>query len=353
MIRYVDCPIQGKCGHRRHIDGSDAYRKCLRIKSQMTLPMWQEVLGIVPSAPSYDTVSPDARRDMEEALELLPYCDSYQYPASYIPNDMSFGENDIQTYLNSGSSFPLKEGIENNIKNRIKDNLNLVAEEIDFAQTGEEFNAFVDMVFDHEKANILKAIAANNKPRTFTHATDPNYDFLYIDHDLSGCDVGSDEWFDKLARKYHANVLSSHLRYEQATYSRSYEKAIENDRQAIMSALKDAMGDDIDEIGEDYILPDFRVVWTGELVDVIPDDKDYRTVAVESPHFILTRGGERLTDPAPLSGVYRISIPDKRSCQTMYMSEIVDDMSSDYPYFDYTNNAAKSQYSSPVTPIDD
>lgn len=242
MIRYVDCPIQGKCGHRRHIDGSDAHRKCLRIKSQMTLPMWQEVFGIVPSAPSYDTVSPDARRDMEEALELLPYCDSYQYPASYIPNDMSFGENDIQTYLNSGSSFPLKEGIENNIKNRIKDNLNLVAEEIDFAQTGEEFNAFADMVFDHEKANILKAIAANNKPRTFIHATDPNYDFLYIDHDLSGYAVGSDEWFDKLARKYHANVLSSHLRYEQATYSRSYEKAVENDRQAIMSALKDAMG---------------------------------------------------------------------------------------------------------------
>lgn len=167
-----------------------------------------------------------------------------------------------------------------------------------------------------------------------------------LDKARSKCKVGSDEWFDLLAESYYNDVTSNRPNVTGGRLSKS-----EEDRQAIASALKQAIGYDLNEIDDDYYdeLPGIEVVWTGDLSDVGPNDDSglQEKLHIWQPHFIFSYPtGEVVSDPVRLHGQYVIDLPSREDRCNGAESRILDDMSSRRTRrFDYPDGVGLSQYS--------
>ena len=124
-----------------------------------------------------------------------------------------------------------------------------------------------------------------------------------------------------------------------------------NIARAIASALKQAIGYDLNEIDDDYYdeLPGIEVVWTGDLSDVGPNDDSglQEKLHIWQPHFIFSHPtGEVVSDPVRLHGQYVIDLPSREDRCNGAESRILDDMSSRRTRrFDYTDGVGLSQYS--------
>ena len=147
----------------------------------------------------------------------------------------------------------------------------------------------------------------------------------------SKCKVGSDEWFDLLAESYYNDVTST-------TAGGPLSKT-EEDRQAIVSALKEAMAADLDDMGDGIwdIFPEITIVWTGSIRDVAPnnDDAEGEDLIISSPYLAIR-----------LAGDYRIKIPDRAEREHGATSGIDDDMTMNKisRYFDYPDGVGLDEY---------
>lgn len=341
MARFIDCPNNGKCGFGRHILGSDSYNKCLKAASG------HSVRGAVNNAVSSlpPAAAPHPRNRTEELLGALDYmrgCDSYLPPRSYV-GDMTFDNDEIQGIIDTGSASHMKAEREQMLKSRIRCNLDDVAQEIGFEGSDNDLDALSDMVFDDEKSDIVSSIVKNHQePRLLTLTCKTNDMFSHKHKADIGKDVevGSDLWFDLLATSYSGELKT---KYDDGPH---FLEEYERDHQAILSALKDVIGDDVDKIDDDYVFPDIQIMWSGKLEDVVPYGRNGAISTVKTPSFFFTRNGEKLTDPIRLVGHRKIFIPSEESAGYGSRTGIKDDMSSESPYFDHSDI---SQYSSSVS----
>ena len=168
---------------------------------------------------------------------------------------------------------------------------------------------------------------------------------------MSKYEVGSDEWYDTLAEGYHRDLTSEHLTYS-GPVARDGGKRGAHDRKAIASALKQALGDMVDEIDESYYeegeMPGIEVVWTGNLSDVGPNDEDGSSekLHILAPHLIFSYQYEGIaSDPVQLRGEYVIDLPGRGRRARGFESDILDDMSRKrMRYFDYPDGVGLDQY---------
>lgn len=211
-----------------------------------------------------------------------------------------------------------------------------------------ELDSLVDAVFDSEKHNIARAIASKQKPRTFVHYYEaPNglrtRQRILEDARSKRYKVGSDEWFDLLAESYYNDVTST-------TAGGPLSKT-EEDRQAIVSALKEAMSSDLDDMGDGIwdIFPEITIVWTGNIRDVAPnnDDAEGEELIISSPYLVMRDVlDDRISSPIRLAGDYRIEIPDRAERKHGATSGIEDDMTTNKisRYFDYPDGVGLDEY---------
>ena len=290
--------------------------------------------------------------DKSKVLDALFNGDSdyYEPPEFFVTDDMKIEEKLIQSYISTGNIDGLiKDEWEREIKSSIKENLTGdVADEMDelSGRSDSELDSLVDAVFDGEKYNIARGIASKQEPRTFVHYYEaPNglrtRQRILEEARLKRYKVGSDEWFDLLAESYYNDVTST-------TAGGPLSKT-EEDRQAIVSALKEAMADDLDEMGDGIwdIFPEITIVWTGNIRDVAPnnDDAEGEELIVSSPYLVMRDVlDDRISSPIRLAGDYRIEIPDRAERKHGATSGIEDDMSTISRYFDYPDGVGLDEY---------
>lgn len=354
---YVDCPDGGKCGHYRHRLRSNAYQWCMKKAITRGSNRGQVNSSAVTKPPerrshvmkSVDQVMMALRKGKSRYFEL---------PRYFVTDDMKIGESAIQSYLDTGRTDGLiKSEWESQIKASIRSNLvEDVSEDVDLSGLSDrKIDDLVDAVFDDNKTDIVMAIASIQKPRTFIHDVD------WWSHDSKAeealkeanakHDVGSDEWYNTLAEGYHRDLTSEHLTYS-GPVGRDGGKRGADDRKAIASALKQALGDMVDEIDESYYeegeMPGIEVVWTGNLSDVGPNDEDGSSekLHILAPHLIFSYQYEGIaSDPVQLRGEYVIDLPGRGRRARGFESDILDDMSRKrMRYFDYPDGVGLDQY---------
>lgn len=332
MARFIDCPNNGKCGFGRHILGSDSYNKCLKAASGFSVKSAGNVVNVSSTTPPVASPRPRTREEMLETFDRLWDSESYQLPHRYV-GDMTFGDDEIQGIINVGSASPMKAESEQYFKSRIKGNLKDIAQEPGFEEVGENLDALADMVFDEEKTFTILSIAENHRePRLFTRKCEPSTWLGSKKDAYSRKEVGSDDWFGLLAAMYKEDL---NIEYDSDPYSN--EERIQ-DNQAIVSALRDAIRDDVDKIDDDYVYPDIQVVWSGKLHDAIPYAHTSQDVLVKTPSFFFTRNGEILTDPVRLLGNHKIDMPSAEDRERgERLTGIKDDMTSKTPLFDHSD----------------
>ena len=348
-MQLVPCPDGGKCGSRNHRPNSVAYRKCLEGSTRgqdkgaarnLTLPH-ETKRGVMEGG--YQNLVKEAKK---RAV--------YSAADSFVNRDMVIPEEFVQAYINNPTEIndmnreEWEEYILDDIKGRsdeIAAKLGLDVDDLDDS----EFDTLVEAVFDSDRSDIAEAEAKNMKPRTFTHFCSPTEmgRRAAFDNAMQKYEVGSDEWYDALADGYHRDLKDSHLRYP-GRAGMGGSKGDE-DRQAIASALKQAIGDNPGEIDSDYYsLPSIEVVWTGNLSDVGPNDDDGSSekLHVMYPHFVLTDGmGGTFNDPVRLHGDYVIDLPSREDRRHGAESGILDDMTMERSrYFHYPDGVGLSQY---------
>lgn len=339
MARFIDCPNNGKCGFGRHILGSDSYNKCLKAASGHFTQSAGNMVNAVNVTPLYAAAPrPRNRTDLLEVLDQIEVSDKYTLPCHYV-GDMVFDDNEIQGVIDACH---MKAEREQMFKSRIRDNLNSVAQEIGFEGTDEDLDALTDMVFDEEKSFTMTFIAENHQEsRLFTCKCEPSTWFGSKKDASNHNEVGSDDWFSSLAIRYREDL---NINYDSDPYS---VEEREQDHQTILSALKDVIGDDVNNMSDDNAFPDIQVVWSGKLKDVIPYARDAQDVIVKTPSFFFTRNGERITDPVRLVGNHKITMPsaDDRE-RGERLTGIRDDLTSKSPLFDHRDI---SRYASSVS----
>lgn len=283
MARFIDCPNNGKCGFGRRVLGSDSYNKCMKAASgRFAQSAGNMVNAVNATPPSAAAPRPRSRIELQEALDQIEVSDKYTLPCHYVG----------------------------------------------------------DMVFDEEESFTMTFIAENHQEsRLFTRKCEPST-WFGSKKDASNYDeVGSDDWFSSLAITHRKDL---NIEYDSDPYSAEER---ERGRQAILSALKDAIGDDVNGMSDDYVFPDIQVVWSGKLDDAIPYACDGQDVIVKTPSFFFTRNGERLTDPVRLVGNHKIRMPGEEDRKRgERLTGIKDDMTSEY--FDHSDI---TQYASSVS----
>lgn len=350
-MQLVPCPDGGKCGSRNHRPNSVAYSKCLEgsMRGQdkgaarnLTLPH-ETKRGVMEGG--YQNLVKEAKK---RAV--------YSAADSFVNRDMVIPEEFVQAYINNPTEIndmnreEWEEYILDDIKGRSEEiaaKLGLDVDDLDDS----EFDTLIEAVFDSDRSDIAGAEAKNMKPRTFTHYCYPtkNGSRAAFDKAMHEYEVGSDEWYDALADGYHRDLKDSHLSYPGRAGMGGSQG--DEDRQAIASALKQAIGYDLNEIDDDYYdeLPGIEVVWTGDLSDVGPNDDSglQEKLHIWQPHFIFSHPtGEVVSDPVRLHGQYVIDLPSREDRCNGAESRILDDMSSRRTRrFDYPDGVGLSQYS--------
>lgn len=355
-MQLVPCPDNGKCGSSKHRQGSNAYNWCL---NRSTMRGRYNSGDRVTSAPTsvFDAQKHkriEYRKLVDDAVARKPY----RAASHYVTKDMVIPEEFVQAYINDPSDInamsreeweeDIREDIEKNSSD-ILSKLNIDEDDLDDG----EFDMVMEAVYDADRSDIAGAMAKNMKPRTFTHYCGPvrggSEDAFR--KAMSKYEVGSDEWYDTLARGYHRDLTSDHLVYP-GPVGRDGGRRGDEDRKAIASALKQAIGDMLDEIDDGYYedgeMPGVEVVWTGNLSDVGPNDDDGSSekLHVLSPYLIFSYQYEGIaSDPVQLRGEYVIDLPGKEKRRRGFESNILDDMSRErMHYFDYPDGVGLDQY---------
>ena len=346
-MQMVICPNGGRCGSRKHRLGTKAYQQCFE---QSTSGGGQISRDIPILASVYE--GQDRRLSNIKTMQEIKV---YSAAESFINKDMVIQEDMVQAYINNPDD--INELCREEWEGHIRDDIEGYSEEI-FNKLGmdideydsEEIEYVLDAALEADRSDIAGAMARNMKPRTFTHFCSPTEmgRRAAFDKAMQKYKVGSDEWYYTLADGYHRDLKDSHLRYP-GRAGMGGSKGDE-DRQAIASALKQAIGDNPGEIDSDYYsLPSIEVVWTGNLSDVGPNDDDGSSekLHVMYPHFVLTDGmGGVYNNPVQLHGDYVIDLPSREDRLHGAESGILDDMTMDrFRYFNYPDGVGLSQYS--------
>lgn len=347
MSSTIPCPDNGKCGHKSHRPGSHAYKWCLYKASARARHQGKKNSSQTPPPTAGDSLKfPKYYALVNEAKEK----GVYNAADSFISEDMVIPENLVQVYINNPTEVNAmhREEWREYISEDIQSKSSEIAAELGFNVDNlddAEFDTLVDAVFDSDSSDIAGAEAKNMRPRTFTHFCAPTKTGrrAAFDEAMQKYEVGSDEWYDALADGYHRDLMAKNLSYPGGSNG-------DEDRQAIASALKQAIGDDPVVTEDDYYnLPSIEVAWTGNLSDVGPNDDDGSSekLHVMRPHFVLTDGmGGTFNDPVQLHGDYAIDLPSREDRKHGAESGILDDMTMDrFRYFDYPDGVALSQYS--------
>lgn len=349
-MSLVPCPDGGKCGSGKHRQGSNAYNWCLYKASARARHQGKGSYAKPPS-----TAGDAQRQKLPKYNELVKEAKEkgvYNAADSFVNKDMVIPEEFVQAYINNPTEINYmsreewEEYICDNIRGRgdeIAAKLGLNVDDLD----DDEFDKLVAAVFDADRSDIAGAEAKNMKPRTFTHFCSPTEmgRRAAFDNAMQKYEVGSDEWYDALADGYHRDL---NLRYP-GRAGMGGSKGDE-DRQAIASALKQAIGDNLRWFNDDYRnLPSIEVVWTGNLSDVGPNDDDGSSekLHVMYPYFVLTDGMDGLfNDPVRLHGDYAIDLPGREDRRHGAESGICDDMTmNDFRLFYYPDEVGLGQYS--------
>lgn len=172
-----------------------------------------------------------------------------------------------------------------------------------------------------DRVDALDCVAEKMGPRTFSYdcfgGSSARLSEIF-DRRYSTYYDGSKEWYSDMAEAYLDDLIG-----EGWNYSRGDDEEMEADRQAIASALKEALDDN------PYInhLPGINVVWSGSLRDVAPRGHSTQSVAIQSPHIVITdpRGVGPISKPVQLSGEYKVYIPSEKRANEGYTSGIRDE----------------------------
>ena len=346
MNNIVPCPDNGKCGYKNHRPGSHAYKWCLYKASARARHQGKKNRSQTPPPSASDA----QKRTLPKYNALVMEAKEkgvYNAAESFVNSDMVIPEDHIQTYIDDPTelNYMIREEREERILDDIKGRGDEIAAKLGFNADDlddDEFDMLIQAVFDSDRSDIAGAEAKNMKPRTFTHFCSPTKTGLRaaFDKATQEHDAGSDEWYDTLAAGYHRNLMTKNL---------SYPGDVSNgdeDRQAIASALKQAIGDNPENIaGNYYNLPYVEVVWTGNLSDVGPNDASEK-LHVMRPYLILADGmGGAYSDPVQLHGDYVIDLPSREERIHGAESGIRDDMTGGRTrYFDYPDGAGLDKF---------
>lgn len=355
-MQLVPCPDGGRCGNNKHRLGSNTYNWCAT-KARMSKSRNKRDQVASAPASTFDMQKQKRARYMklvDDAEARKPY----RAADHYVTKDMVIPEEFVQAYINDPSDINdmSREEWEEDIRERIQENsadilakLGIDEDDLDDG----EFDMVMEAVYDADRSDIAGAMAKNMKPRTFTHYCDSarggSKDAFR--KAMSKYEVGSDEWYDTLAEGYHRDLTSKHLTYS-GPVGRDGGRRGADDRKAIAAALKQALGDMVDEIDESYYeegeMLGIEVVWTGNLSDVGPNDEDGSSekLYILAPHLIFSYQYEGIaSDPVQLRGEYIIDLPGKERRRAGFESDILDDMSRKrMRYFDYPDGVGLDQY---------
>ena len=350
-MAMIPCPNGGKCGSRNHRPNSVAYRKCLEGSTRgqdkgaarnLTLPH-ETKRGVMDGG--YQNLVKEAKRK-----------GVYRAADSFVNRDMVIPEEFVQAYINNPTEINYmnreewEEYILDDIKGRgdeIAAKLGLDVDDLDDS----EFDTLVEAVFDSDRSDIAGAMAKNMGPRTFIHYCSPSKtgSRAALSEAMEKYDVGSDEWYDTLAKGYHRDLTDGRLSYPGRAGMGGSNG--DEDRQAIVSALKEALRYNLDDIGEDDYdeMPGIDVVWTGYLSDVGPNDEDgdNEKLHVVNPYFVFSYPYDGVaSNPVRLHGDYVIDLPGTQERRHGAESDILDDMSRKRGrYFNYPDGEGLSKYS--------
>ena len=357
-MQLVPCPDGGRCDNNKHRLGSNTYNWCAT-KARMSKSRNKRDQVASAPASTFDMQKQKRARYMKlvgDAEARKPY----RAADHYVTKDMVIPEEFVQAYINDPSDINdmSREEWEEDIRERIQENSADILAKLGIDEDGlddGEFDMVMEAVYDADRSDIAGAMAKNMKPRTFTHycGSVRGGSKDAFSKAMSKYEVGSDEWYDTLAEGYHRDLTSKHLTYS-GPVGRDGGKRGADDRKAIAVALKQALGDMVDEIDEGYYeedeMPGVEVVWTGNLSDVGPNDDDglSEKLHVLAPYLIFSYQYEGIaSDPVQLRGEYIIDLPGKERCRAGFESDILDDMSRErMRYFDYPDGGGLDQYAS-------
>ena len=346
-MSLVPCPDGGKCGSSKHRQGSNAYNWCLYKASARARHQGKNRLskGAPPSA------NDAQRRARREYMKLAKERSVYSVADCIVTEDMVIPERSVQSYINDPTKIndtyrkKWEDDIRKDIQEKSEDILAKLG--LDGNDLGDdELDIVMGAAYHADNSDIAGAMARNMRPRTFRHYCSPTRGGHRdaFKKAMANHEVGSAEWYETLAEGYCYDL---NLFYSDSLGRRGAGKPRDDDRDAVVSALKQAIGDNLDEIDEWYRdeLPDVEVVWTGELSDVGPGDGDER-LHIRSPYVVFSYNAEEiLSDPTPLRGEYAIFLPGMAERRHGAESDILDDMSIRRGrYFDYPDGVGLDQY---------
>lgn len=354
MNNTVPCPDNGSCGHKNHRPGSHAYKWCLYKASARSRHQGKKNVSRTPPISASDAQKrtlPQYNALVEEAREK----GAYNAAESFVTSDMVIPEESVQTYIDDPTelNYMSREEWEERVLDDIRGRTDEIGAKLGFSVDDldeDELDILAQAVFDSDRSDIAGAEAKNMKPRTFTHFCSPTETGrrAAFDKAVHEYDAGSDEWYDTLAAGYHRDLMAKNLSYP-GDGSNGDE-----DRQAITSALKQAIGNNPENIaGNYYDLPGIEVVWTGNLSDVGPNDDDGSSekLHITRPYLILTDGmGGTHSDPVQLHGDYVVDLPSREERLHGAESGIRDDMTGgNMRHFDYPDGAGLAKFKAAAT----
>lgn len=346
-MAMIPCPNGGRCGSHNHRVGSEAYGRCVQIA---TGDSYKSPFVRLTNTPR--NVGSDNGITLGGMTKTLKSFGTYVQADSPIFSEVSLNSRQVQDYIDNPESVSFNDKQESLINEGIRRNIEDIAGSagIDIDELSPEE---VDIVCQAARkamgrTDALNCVAEKMGPRTFScdcTGNSPRAAEIF-DRRYSTYYDGSKEWYSAMARAYLDDIIE-----EGWNYDRGDEAAMEADRQAIASALKQAIGYDLNEIDDDYYdeLPGIEVVWTGDLSDVGPNDDSglQEKLHIWQPHFIFSHPtGEVVSDPVRLHGQYVIDLPSREDRCNGAESRILDDMSSRRTRrFDYPDGVGLSQYS--------
>lgn len=359
MSDYIDCPDGGQM---RPPQTSDWVVWIQAMHAQEEWKYYQfpfnhaDVAGI----PVSDMGFIDRSRTTSMTRAFRKSGTSYLQADSPIFSEMSLDDSQIQQYIENPWSVSFTEDQESSIRDGICKHIEDIADDVDVnvdELSPEEIDMACQAAYNSiRKVDVMRGMAKRMAPRTFTHncvdTEQPNSASSQKTRDafkkaMDNYDVGSDEWYDTIADGYLGDMRKSKKLIHGRGGSES-EELIAADRKAISSALKDAIGEVIEDVDSDYELPSIDVVWTGPLSDTSSDARYDEILQIERPHIVFTDPyAGAISDPVRLGGIYSIKISGSESAKDGPTSNIRDDMTmKQRQVLYYPDNSGLSQLSS-------
>lgn len=315
----VPCPNGGKCGSRNHRVGSSAYDWCVQ---NSTGDAYKSPFVRLTNTPR--TASDDSNIELGSLTRTFKRSGAYMQADSPVFSEVSLSPRQVQDYIDNPQGVSFNDKQESYINEGIRRYIGDIADDagIDIDELSPEE---VDIVCQAarkamDRKDALNCVAEKMGPRTFScdcAGNSPRAAEIF-DRRYSTYYDGSKEWYSAMAEAYLDDIIE-----EGWNYDRGDDAAMEADRQAIASALKETFDDNpyID------VLPAINVVWSGSLRDVAPRGRYTRGISIQSPHIVVVdpRGVGPISKPFQLSGEYRVFIPDEERANEGWISGIRDE----------------------------